>query len=92
MEEKCFLHDRNIGECGGDRGTSAYVSLSGCNDDVSRQNRIRIDRTKLDHFIDFANRPYFYQDVAFGTRKLKFDSGSKLAMPNVIRVGRLLNK
>jgi hypothetical protein len=23
--------------------------------------------------------------VAFGTRKLKFDSGSKLAMPNVIR-------
>jgi hypothetical protein len=39
MEEKCFLHDRNIGECtcGGDRGTSAYVSLSGCNDDVSRK-------------------------------------------------------
>ena len=37
MEEKYFLHDRNIGECGGDRGTSAYVSLSGCNDDVSRK-------------------------------------------------------
>ena len=35
MEENCFLHDRNIGECGSDRGTSAYVSLSGCNDDVS---------------------------------------------------------
>lgn len=50
-----------------------------------KQNRIRVDRTKLDHFIDFANRPYFYQDVAFGTRKLKLDSGSKLTMPNVIR-------
>lgn len=43
-----------------------------------KQNRIRVDRTKLDHFIDFANRLYFYQDVAFGTRKLKLDSGSEL--------------
>ena len=35
MEEKCFLHDRNISECGSDCGTSACVSLSGCDDDVS---------------------------------------------------------
>ena len=48
-------------------------------------NRIRIDRTKLDHFIDFANQPHYYQDVVFGTRKIKLDSGSTLTMPNVIR-------
>ena len=30
-------------------------------------------------------RPYFYQDVAYGTRTLKMDSGAKLRMPNVIR-------
>ena len=35
MEKNCFLRDRNIGECGSDRGRSTYVSLSGCNDDVS---------------------------------------------------------
>ena len=30
---------------------------------------------KVNHFVDFANRPYFYQDVA---------CGEKLAMPNVV--------
>ena len=40
---------------------------------------------KVDHFIDFINRPYFYQDVAYGTRVLKLDSGEKLTMPNVVR-------
>jgi hypothetical protein len=48
-------------------------------------SRIRIDRTKLDHFIAFANRQYFYQDVAYGTRKLKLDSGQALIFPNIIR-------
>lgn len=51
----------------------------------TKQHRIRLDMSKVDHFIEFANRPYFYQDVAFGTRKLKLDSGSTLTMPNVIR-------
>ena len=40
---------------------------------------------KVDHFIDFVNRPYFYQDVAYGTRVLKLDSREKVAMPNVVR-------
>ena len=43
--------------------------------EIQKHSRVRIDRTKLDHFIDFANRPYFYQDVAYGTIKLKLDSG-----------------
>jgi hypothetical protein len=48
-------------------------------------HRVRLPRAKLDHFIDFINRPYFYQDVAFGTRKLTLSCGEKMEMPNVIR-------
>ena len=40
---------------------------------------------KVDHFIDFINRPYFYQDVAYGTRVINLETGEKLVMPNVVR-------
>ena len=40
---------------------------------------------KVNHFLDFVNRPYFHQDVAYGTRTVKLDSGEKVAMPNVVR-------
>ena len=40
---------------------------------------------RVDHFLDFINRPYFYQDVAFGTRNLELESGEILTMPNVVR-------
>ena len=49
------------------------------------RHRVRLDANKVDHFIDFVNRPYFYQDVAFGTRTLTLDDGSQITMPNVIR-------
>ena len=48
-------------------------------------HRICISEALLNHFIDFVNRPYFHQDVAFGTRKLKVDDGDEITMPNVIR-------
>ena len=51
----------------------------------SSSYRVRLDTTLVDHFIDFINRPYFYQDVAFGTRKLKLNNGQEVVMPNVIR-------
>ena len=41
---------------------------------------------KLDNFLSFVDRPYFSQDVAYGTRTLKLDSGDRLVMPNVIRI------
>ena len=40
---------------------------------------------KVDHFIDFTNRPYYHQHVAFGTRRLKLESGETIEMPNIIR-------
>jgi len=49
------------------------------------RHRVRLDTNKVDHFIDFVNRPYFYQDVAFGTRTLTLNDGSQIAMPNVIQ-------
>ena len=48
-------------------------------------HHVRLPAAKIDHFVDFINRPYFYQDVAFGTRKLKLESGEKITMPNIIR-------
>ena len=48
-------------------------------------HRVRIDQSKLDHFLSFINRPYFYQDVAFGMRTMTLNSGEKIEMPNIIR-------
>ena len=46
---------------------------------------VKLDSVKVTHFLEFINRPYFHQDVAYGTRTLNLSSGEKLVMPNVIR-------
>ena len=33
-----------------------------------KTHRVCLDVNKLEHFLDFINRPYFYQDVAFAKR------------------------
>ena len=43
-------------------------------------HRVRLDAVKFSHFLDFINRPYFYQDVAYGACTIKISSGE-----NVIR-------
>lgn len=53
--------------------------------ETTKKHRIYLKRVKVDHFIEFSNRPYFYQDVSYGTRVLKLESGERLTMPNVIR-------
>jgi hypothetical protein len=45
----------------------------------------RLFKALLNHFIDFVNRPYFHQDVAFETRKLKLDDSEVITMPYIIR-------
>ena len=47
--------------------------------------RCRIDPVKIDHFIEYISRPELLQDVAFGTKTLKLDSGEKIIIPAVIR-------
>jgi len=50
-----------------------------------KYHRVRIDMSKLEHFIEFINRPYFYQNVSDGTKVIKLDSGETMEMPNVVR-------
>ena len=57
----------------------------GIPEEKTLHHRVRLPMEKVDHFIDFINRPYFYQDVAYGTRILKLDTGEKLTMPNIVR-------
>ena len=48
-------------------------------------HRVKLDMVKVDHFIEFTNRPYFHQDVAYGVRQLKLENGTVITMPDVIR-------
>lgn len=48
-------------------------------------HRERTDMVKLDHFLTFFDRLYFYQDVSYGQRTLKLEGGERLTMPNIIR-------
>ena len=48
-------------------------------------HRGRIDETNVDHFVEFINRPYFSQDVSYGTKFLNLDSGETIEKPNEVR-------
>jgi len=47
--------------------------------------RVRIDMVKVDQFLEFTNRPYFYQDVAYGSRKLSLDTGEKISRSTMVQ-------
>ena len=47
--------------------------------------RARIENAKVDHFLDYISRPELLQDVAFGTKTLKLDSGGGVIIPAVVR-------
>ena len=32
----------------------------------AKKHCVYMDKAKVDHFIEFANHPYFHQDVSFG--------------------------
>lgn len=50
-----------------------------------KYHRVRIDMSKLDHFIKFINRPHAYQDVSCGTKVLKWRVVKLyMEMPNVM--------
>ena len=42
-----------------------------------KRHRVRLDMAKVDHFVEFVNRPYFYQDVSYGSKILNLESGEK---------------
>ena len=77
--EKLSTHQINQARC------HARTLGPGTVPEKKKYHRVRIDMSKLDHFIEFINRPYFYQDVSYGTNVLKLDSGETMEMPNVVR-------
>ena len=48
-------------------------------------SRLRIDSTKVDHLLDFISCPELLQDVAFGTKTLRLDSGECIIIPAAVR-------
>ena len=64
--------------------THARECGPGLSVEKSSSSPVRLDTSRVDHFIDFINSPYFYQDVAFRTRKSKLNIGQEILMPNGI--------
>ena len=54
--------------------------------EIKTKHHVRLDMGKVDHFVDFINRPYFYQDVSYGNKVLTLDNGDTIEMPNVVRI------
>jgi len=63
----------------------AFQTKPGQPIDPPRITRCRLDAVKVDHFLDFLSSPSFLQDVAYGTRALKLESGQSLEIPNMVR-------
>ena len=63
----------------------AFQGKSGQPIDPPKITRCRLDAVKVDHFLDFLSSPSFLQDVAYGTRTLKLESGQSLEIPNLVR-------
>ena len=39
---------------------------------------VRLDMENVDHFVEFIDRPYFYQDVSYGNKVLTLDNGDRI--------------
>ena len=46
--------------------------------------RLRLDSAETDHFLDFISSFSVLQDVSYGTKSLKLDSGERLLIPAAI--------
>lgn len=52
---------------------------------ITKSPRMRVDSSKLDHFISFIISPHVVQDLPFGQRYLHLSEGRIIETPNVIR-------
>ena len=48
--------------------------------------RERVDSARVDHFLDFVTSSHITQDLPFGTKNIKLDSGEVIEIPNIIRL------
>ena len=49
---------------------------------TTKHIRRKLNMDKLEHFLEFIFNSGLLQDVAYGTRNIKFDSGLKLKVAN----------
>ena len=54
--------------------------------EIKMKHHIRLDMWKVDHFVEFINRSYFYQDVSYGNKVLTLDNGERIQMPDIVRI------
>ena len=54
--------------------------------EIKTKYRVRLDMGKVDHLVDFINRPYFYQDVSCGNNVLTLDNDDRIETLNVVRI------
>ena len=47
--------------------------------------RTRSDPVQTDRFLDFISQPTYLQDVAFGTKKLRLESGEEIVTSAAVR-------
>ena len=50
------------------------------------RHRIRIQQRQLDHFLEFIMRPYYNQDVAYGTCTIKLENGEEFVIPTFAEI------
>ena len=48
-------------------------------------HRMRLETTKTDHFLEFISTSSLLQDVSYGTKTIKVESGEKLLVPAATR-------
>ena len=46
--------------------------------EVTTKHRVLLDMSKVNHFVELTNRPYFYQDVSHGSKILILNSGERI--------------
>ena len=54
--------------------------------EIKTKHRVRLDMGKVDHSVEFIDRPYFYQDVSNGNKVLTLDNGDRIEMPKIVRI------
>ena len=60
-------------------GRGAVVSV-----DIAK--RMKVDYSKVDHFLNFITNPHIVQDMPFGERMLKLSTREVVKTPNVVRM------
>ncbi|CAH1248588.1 Hypp8275 [Branchiostoma lanceolatum] len=75
----------------------AHATESGPGKPVQQQPiyRTRLNPVKTDHFLSFLTQPHLLQDVAYGTKTMKLDSGETITIPAAIRTlipSRIINQ